>query len=240
MSWPIAPYHRAIRPAVTPGRAIVGLTTAAVVLFFLAPLAALLWRAAPAAGQWRQPFVLDALRLSLITTALTAALAVAAGTPVAYLLARYRFPGRDALDTLLDLPMVLPPAVAGLALLMAFGRRGTFGPALAALGISLPFTTAAVVLAQAFVAAPFYIRAAKAGFAGVDRRLEQASATLGVSAWGTFWRVTAPLAAPALLGGQLGQGGGDRRLPRPSLAGDEQQPPIEEVDGHGRRPVRGR
>jgi molybdate transport system permease protein len=140
----------------------------------------------------------------LVTTACTLLVALLVGTPVAYLLARYRFRGHAALDTLIDLPMVLPPAVAGVALLMAFGRRGVAGPFLSdTFGIELPFTTAAVVLAQAFVATPFYVKAAKAGFEGVDRDLEHVSATLGVSRLQTFWSVTVPLSLPALLGGAV-------------------------------------
>jgi molybdate transport system permease protein len=147
--------------------------------------------------------VVSALWLSLVTTATTLALVVIFGTPTAYVLARREFRGKQLLDTLIDLPMVVPPAVAGVALLMAFGRRGLLGPWLSALGVELAFTTAAVVLAQAFVAAPFYVRAARAGFASVDTVLEGVSRTLGVSPLRTFWRVTVPLALPALLGGAV-------------------------------------
>jgi molybdate transport system permease protein len=116
-------------------------------------------------------------------------------------LARYRFPGQTLIDSLIELPMVLPPAVAGVGLLMAFGRRGLLGPFLASIGINIGFTTTAVVVAQLFVAAPFYVRAARAGFLGVDRELEHVSHTLGVSDWATFWRVTIPVAMPSLLSG---------------------------------------
>jgi molybdate transport system permease protein len=123
---------------------------------------------------------------------------------VAWLLARYRFRGREIIDTLIDLPMVLPPAVAGVALLMAFGRRGILGPTLSdTFGIEIPFTTLAVIMAQAFVATPFYVKAAKAGFESIDRDLEHVSATLGVSRLQTFWSVTVPLSLPALLGGAV-------------------------------------
>ena len=118
-------------------------------------------------------------------------------------LARRHFPGQILLDSLIELPMVLPPAVAGIGLLMAFGRRGLFGPLLASMGISVGFTTAAVVMAQFFVAAPFFVRAARSGFVGVDRELEHVSHTLGVSNWTTFWRVTVPVAFPSLLGGAV-------------------------------------
>ncbi len=177
----------------------------ALLLLFLAlPLLAVVLRALPlrAAG-WLSASTFDALRLSLFTATLSATLAIIVGTPIAYFLAREEFTGKAVVDALIDVPMVLPPAVAGLALLMAFGRRGLLGPALSAVGIELPFTTAAVVMAQTFVAAPFYIRAAKAGFASVDRGLEQMSALLGVSNWRTFLRVTLPLAAPSLFGGLL-------------------------------------
>lgn len=174
-------------------------------LFFLVlPLVAVVWRAFPFRAEgWLSASTFDALRLSLFTATVSAAFAIALGTPIAYVLARENFHGKAIVDALIDLPMVLPPAVAGLALLMAFGRRGLLGPALDAVGIELPFTTAAVVMAQTFVAAPFYVRSAKAGFASVDRGLEQMSALLGVSDLRTFFRITLPLAAPSLFGGVL-------------------------------------
>jgi len=178
----------------------------AFLLLLLLPLAAIFWRSLPNGAIFtalRLPIVRDALRLSLITTAISLGITIVLGTPIAYLLARYRFPGYGLLDSLIDLPMVLPPAVAGLGLLIAFGRRGLVGVPLEALGISLPFTTAAVVLAQCFVAAPFYIKAAKAGFAGVDRELEMVAETFGSSGWYTFTRITLPLAFPSVLGGMV-------------------------------------
>jgi molybdate transport system permease protein len=150
-----------------------------------------------------RPIVLEALRLSAFTTLCTLALAIALGTPIAYLLARHRFRGQAIVDSMIELPMVLPPAVAGIGLLMAFGRRGIVGEPLAGLGITIGFTTAAVVLAEFFVAAPFYVRAARSAFDGVDRELETVSRTLGVSDWATFWRVTVPVAFPSLLGGAV-------------------------------------
>lgn len=145
----------------------------------------------------------QAIRLSLITSGIAVALALAGGTPVALLLARRRFRGRVLLDTLIDLPMVLPPSVAGIALLVAFGRRGLLGSSLRLAGIELPFTAAAVVLAQLFVAAPFYIKAAASGFAGVDAELEEAAALDGAAPRQVFRFITAPLAWPALLGGAV-------------------------------------
>jgi len=184
---------------------LVFLGAVSVLLFFLVlPLVAVVWRAFPFRSEgWLNASTFDALRLSLFTATISAGIAIVIGTPVAYFLAREKFGGKAIVDTLIDLPMVLPPAVAGLALLMAFGRRGLLGPTLSAIGIELPFTTAAVVMAQTFVAAPFYVRAAKAGFISVDLGLEQMSALLGVSNLRTFVRVTLPLAAPALFGGAL-------------------------------------
>ncbi len=147
------------------------------------------------------PTVLRALSLSLTTATAAALLALLLGTPLAYLLARRTFRGRRLVDTLVDLPMVLPPAVAGIALLLVFGRRGWLGTPLDAAGISIVFTPVAVVLAQLFVAAPFYIRSAAAGFAEIDSELEQAAALDGASDFAVFRHVTAALAWPAILGG---------------------------------------
>lgn len=149
------------------------------------------------------PTVTEALRLSLITTGLSLLLIMVLGTPVAYLLVRYRFPGHRLLDTLLDLPLVLPPTVAGVALLLTFGRRGFVGSYLSDAGVNLAFTTIAVVLAQMFVAAPLFIRAMKAGFSSVPERTEAAALTLGAGRWRTFWRITLPLTVPAFIEGSV-------------------------------------
>jgi molybdate transport system permease protein len=199
---PAAPRPRWLRPGLVALLAY----SALLLLFLLVPLAVVLGRTA-ASGQLgvylANPVVADALRLSLLTTLVALTLAILLGTPLAYLLARRQFPGRDVVDTLVELPMVLPPAVAGVALLLTFGRRGALGPTLSAFGVEVGFTTAAVVLAQLFVAAPFYVKAAEAGFESVDRELEYVSGSLGVSPVRTFWRVTVPLALPALLGGAV-------------------------------------
>lgn len=187
-----------------PDRLTFGLAVVLLVLFLVLPIVAIFLKVARAAAPLdalASSVVTEALRLSLLTSSASAAVAAVLGTPVAYLLARYRFPGRALLDSLVDLPMVLPPAVAGLGLLMAFGRRGILGDALDLLGLELAFTTVAVVMAQTFVAAPFFIRSAKAGFEAVDRELERVAATLGSSRLETFLRVTVPLAGPALMGG---------------------------------------
>lgn len=175
------------------------------VLLMAFPLAVVLARGATDdfASAISQPAALAALRLSLLTSAISLLATVTLGTPLAYALARWRFAGRRLVETLVDLPVVLPPAVAGLALLMAFGRRGALGSALDLLGISLPFTTAAVVMAQIFVAAPFYIRAARIGFAAIDPHYEEAAIVEGATAWQVFTRVMIPIAGRGLLSGMI-------------------------------------
>jgi molybdate transport system permease protein len=182
------------------------LPAAVLVGFLILPLIGLLSRVVSAPtllAAVGRPIVLEALCLSLITTVAVLVLALAFGSPLALLLARRRFPGSAILDSLVDLPIVLPPAVAGLALLLTFGRRGLLGTPLAAVGIELPFTTAAVVLASLFVAAPFYVRAARSGFLSVPRELEEAARVEGATEWQVFRFVTAPVAAPALFGGAI-------------------------------------
>jgi molybdate transport system permease protein len=176
----------------------------ALFLAFLAlPILALFLRisAAEFLARLRQPEVLDTLWLSLITSFAATAIVVLVGTPTAHLLATRRFPGKRAVEVLVDLPMVLPPTVAGFALLMAFGRAGLAGRGLEAFGVTLPFTTLGVVVAQVFMAAPFFINAARAGFVGVDTRLLDAAATLGASGPFTFLRVVLPLSIPSLVAG---------------------------------------
>ena len=182
---------------------LAALAFAALAVFLLLPFVGLLARVSPLelVARLGEPAVLSALRLSFITSAWATALVVVLGTPAAYLLATREFAGKRLIEVLVDLPMVLPPTVAGFALLMAFGRTGYAGRALGLLGVSLPFTTAGVVAAQVFMAAPFFISPARAGFAGVDRRLVDAAATLRASEAFTFFRVVLPLAAPSLLAG---------------------------------------
>jgi molybdate transport system permease protein len=145
--------------------------------------------------------VLDALGLSLVTTAVSLVLTVAFGLPLAFVLARRRFRGKGWIEAIVDLPIVLPPSVAGLALLLVFGRRGVLAPPLELLGIAIPFTTIAVILAQAFVSAPFFIRSARTGIAGVDRDLEDAARVDGASEVQLFRTITLPLAGAALAAG---------------------------------------
>ena len=145
----------------------------------------------------------QALRLSLRTTAISTLLAIVLGTPLALLLARPNVRFGRLLETLLELPILIPPSVAGIALLMAFGRRGIIGGWLDGLGLQLVFTPAAVVLAQLFVAAPFYVKAAVLGFASMDEEAQEAAAIDGANAWQRFWLVLVPLAWPALLSGAV-------------------------------------
>ena len=157
-------------------------------------------------GAWRamaSPVAVDALLLSIRTTAVTMAILLLVGTPAAYVLARANFRGSRVINTLIDIPVVLPPSAAGIALLLAFGRFGLVGQYLNVFGITLSFTTAAVVMAEIFVAAPFYVRQAATGFGAVDRTVEEAALVDGASRSTVFFRVTVPLAVPALVAGAL-------------------------------------
>lgn len=169
------------------------------------PLLALVWRSVDKDffAYALSPGALTALRLSLITSLISVAMAIVFGTPLAYMLARWEFFGKSFIELLIDLPVVLPPSVAGLALLIAFGRQGLFGSALGMLGISLPFTTAAVIMAQTFVSAPLYVRAARIGFAEVDVQMEEAAHVEGANQWQLFSEVMFPLAGRSLIGGAI-------------------------------------
>jgi molybdate transport system permease protein len=172
-------------------------------LFLGLPLVALLLRAVENSAWSLTPgsLIPSALYLSIVTTIATSLVTIAFGTPLAWVLARREFPLKRWLNVLIELPIVMPPAVAGLALLLTFGRRGLLGGTLEAVGIALPFTTAAVVVAQVFVSAPFYVRAAQIGFRAVDRDLELAAQVDGASGMALFWRITLPLAARTLTAG---------------------------------------
>jgi molybdate transport system permease protein len=187
-------------PRLTPLRLVVGLACAVAAAFVAIPLIVLVTHTSPGAlaSALRDPVVLDALRVSLVTTAISLVLVVAVGTPLAVALARGRFPGRALLDALVGLPLVLPPVVAGLALLLAFSPSGPLGTALQPLGVRVPLTESAVVLAQTFVAGPFYVYAVTAGISGVDRAVEEVASTLGASPWHVFRTVTLPLVRPAV------------------------------------------
>ena len=169
------------------------------------PLFALVWRAIGKDffNYALSPTALSALKLSLLTSTGAVLIAIATGTPLAYILARWKFRGKAALELLIDLPVVLPPSVAGLALLIAFGRQGVFGAWLNLIGITLPFTTAAVVIAQTFVSAPLFVRSARVGFAGIDRQLEEAATVEGANEWQVFRFIMLPLAGRAFLTGLI-------------------------------------
>ena len=175
-------------------------------LFLVLPLAGLLIRAPWATLPQRltEPGVLTALRLSLQTATIATGFCVLLGVPLAWLLARVEFPGRRVVRALVTVPLVLPPVVGGVALLLVFGRRGLLGTWLdATFGLTLPFTTTGVVLAEAFVAMPFLVIAVEGALRGADARYEEAAATLGAGRWTTFTHVTLPLVAPGIVAGAV-------------------------------------
>ena len=169
------------------------------------PVLALLWRTGTDGmlSLVAQPSAVSALKLSLLTSTASVLFTVLTGTPLAFVLALRKFAGKSLLELVIDLPIVLPPSVAGIALLIAFGRKGVFGAWLAALGISLPFTTTAVILAQTFVSAPLYVRAARIGFAEIEHQLIEASYVEGSNEWQLFRFVMLPLAGRAILSGAI-------------------------------------
>ena len=192
--------HQDGRPAAVLG----GASGLLFVLFIGFPIVALLVRAGQQENFWGAvtgDLALTALRLSILTSVVSIAVVVMVGTPFAYMLARSDHWLARVIDSLVELPIVLPPVVAGVAMLMAFGRGGVIGGLLDDSGIEISFTTTAVVFAQIFVAAPFYVRSAKLGFQSVGRDYEDVSQTLGVSPLATFRRITLPLAAPAIITG---------------------------------------
>jgi molybdate transport system permease protein len=170
---------------------------------FALPLAGLVLRVnlATLLEQLGSPAVQQSLWLSLETSILATVVSVLLGLPMAALLATRSFRGKRIMEVLVDLPMVIPPTVAGFALLMAFGRAGLLGSTLSLFGISLPFTTAAVVIAQVFMSVPFLVGAARAGFAAVEPRYLEAAATLRAGEVYTFLRVRLPLALPGIIAG---------------------------------------
>lgn len=185
------------------GRWLLAAVGAALATFLIVPLVALVATATRAdlAAGLANPMVAPALRLSLASTLTSLAVVVALGTPLAWTLARARGRWGRAVETLAQLPIVIPPAVAGVALLLAFGRRGLLAGWLYPADWAPPFTTAAVVMAQVFVSAPFFVQAGVSAFRRVDERLVTVARTFGASPWRVFLRVGLPLAAPGLLGG---------------------------------------
>ena len=174
--------------------------------FLVLPLAGLLirapWTTLP--RRLAEPGILTALRLSLQTATCATLVCLALGVPLAWLLARVDIPGRRVVRAVVTVPLVLPPVVGGVALLLVFGRRGIVGGWLdSTFGITLPFTTAGVVLAEAFVAMPFLVIAVEGALRGADTRYEEAAATLGAGRWTTFTHVTLPLVAPGVAAGAV-------------------------------------
>lgn len=198
------------RDGVPPDRSRVPLPlvapAAVAVAFFVLPFVALLQRT-PWSGLGDllgRPVVTDALRLSVVSAFAATGLSLLFGVPLAWLLARGRFPGRSLLRAVVILPMVLPPVVGGAALLFAFGRQGLLGEsAYDSTGLLLPYSTWGVVVANTFVAMPFLVITVEAGLRTVDQRYEDAAATLGAGRWLTFREVTLPMAAPSLLAGAV-------------------------------------
>ncbi|MDF5757213.1 ABC transporter permease [Spongiactinospora sp. TRM90649] len=175
-------------------------------VFLIFPLAGLVIRApwSTMGERLAEPHVLEALRLSLVTATIATAVCVVLGVPLAWLLARVPFPGRGLVRALVTIPLVLPPVVGGVALLLVLGRRGLAGQWLETVfGFSLPFTTAAVVVAEAFVAMPFLVISVEGALRGADDRYEEAAATLGASRWTIFRRVTVPLVVPGIVAGAV-------------------------------------
>jgi molybdate transport system permease protein len=185
---------------------LVRIFSGVMIALFVLPLLALIWRAVVLTRgglDLGTDSLVSALSLSLITTGISMLVMVLLGTPLAYLLSRHKFRFKKFVAVLVELPIVIPPVVAGLALLSAFGRKGLLGSILTFLGISLPFTPVAVIIAQLFVSSPFYIRAAQASFNAVSAEYEEAARIDGADAWKTFRRIILPLSSPALLSGLL-------------------------------------
>jgi molybdate transport system permease protein len=180
------------------------LPAALAVAFLTLPLVALLTRTpwSQLLGRLTSQAVLQALRLSVVTSLAAVAVVTVVGVPLAWALARLDFPGRSLVRALVIVPLVLPPVVGGVALLTAFGRRGLVGAPLdTAFGLTLPYTTAAVVVAHTFVALPFFVLSVEGALRATDREFDVVAATLGASRWTTFRTVSLPLAGPGLLAG---------------------------------------
>jgi molybdate transport system permease protein len=176
-----------------------------VTLYLALPVVALFFRTTPELfwTSLSDPLVISALRLSLVTSATSLTVVILVGTPFAYVHARTSYPGKVLVDTLIDLPLVLPPAVAGFALLVLYGRMGLLGRYFNMMGIPLAFTTLAVIMAQIFVASPFYLRQAKSLFEQFDQSYEHTARTLGASPLRTFMTITLPLTASGLVSGAV-------------------------------------
>lgn len=195
--------HRPYRHLLSYGAA--GLLILVVTLYLALPVVALFFRTTPELfwSSLANPLVISALWLSLTTSVISLTVVILIGTPFAYVHSRATYPGKVIVDTLIDLPLVLPPAVAGFALLVLYGRMGLLGKYLNMMGISVAFTTLAVIMAQIFVASPFYLRQAKSLFEQFDQCYEHTARTLGASPLRTFLTVTLPLTAGGLVSGAV-------------------------------------
>ena len=186
-----------------PSASVVAVATVTVA-FLAIPLVGLITKASWSTlwSDLTTPVAVDALKLSLVCSLWATGLSLVLGLPLAWVLARTRFPGRNLVRALTILPMVLPPVVGGVALLLAFGRDGLVGrPLFALFGIQFTFSTAGAVLAETFVAMPFLIITVEAALRSMDGRYEEAAATLGATRWTTFRRVTLPMISPSLIAG---------------------------------------
>jgi molybdate transport system permease protein len=190
-------------------RILTGIGAAALIisvtLYLALPVLALFFRTTPELflSSLSCPEVISALTLSLVTSVISLAVVILLGTPFAYVHCRNQYPGKVLVDTLIDLPLVLPPAVAGVALLVLYGRVGILGQYFNILGVSLAFTTLAVIMAQIFVASPFYLRQAKSLFEQLDPAYEQTARTLGATQFAIFTRIILPLTAGGLVSGAV-------------------------------------
>lgn len=184
---------------------IIALGTVVLLGFLSLPILSLFFSVTPANVMMalQSPHLSSSLLLSLLTTLVAAAIILLCGTPVAYLMARFTFPGKGILNLIIDLPMVIPPSVAGIGLLLAFGRRSWVGETFEQWGISISFTTLAVIFAQVFIAAPFFIKSARAGFLATHQDMEAMARSMVASWWTTFRKITLPLARPYMLSGLL-------------------------------------
>jgi len=199
-----APVRRSARPRERVPAVVAVLATIGALLFFI-PLVALLWRA-PWSAVWTtlsSHDALTALRLSLVTSLASTGIAIALGVPLAWVQARVAYPGRRVVRAVTILPMVLPPVVGGIALLLAFGRRGLVGQGLDHVGVHLPFHVLGAIAAETFVAMPFLVLTVEAAFRSADRRFEDAARTLGASRMSVLRRVTLPTIRPALIAGAV-------------------------------------
>lgn len=185
----------------------VGMSVLAITLWLLlfVPIVALIWRALNFDFYYQVDYrvVAESVWLSLQTSLISLVLIFLMGTPLAYGLANYEFPFKSFFSLFIEMPIVMPPVIAGLALLSSFGRAGLFGPVLEWLGWSIPFTTPAVILAQVFVSSPFYVRAAQSGFSAINREIQEAAAVDGADRWTVFWRIVFPISMNSLFSGMM-------------------------------------